>query len=88
MAGQPFNVVPKATKGKFRLILDLRKFNEALKNWKFKMETLRTLPMVVNPGDWMVSCDLEDAYYTCGLKKESRGLFGAKFTAPAEVLAR
>ena len=85
----PLHLAPKPGKEPpWRLICDGRKVNEHVKDWKFKMETLRTLPMVVNPGDWMVSCDLEDAYYTCGLKKESRGLFGAKFKAPAEVLAR
>ena len=54
----PFNVVPKATKGKFRLILDLRKLNEALREWKFKMETLQTHREILRKGRWAVGRQL------------------------------
>ena len=74
----PFNVVPKATKGKFRLILDLRKLNEALKNWKFKMETLKTHREIFRKGRWMVGVDLKSGYHCIGIREEDRKYFGCE----------
>ena len=52
------------------------------------MESLKTLPMVVSEGDWLFTCDLEDAYYSAQLTEESRNLFGAKVSMKPEALKR
>jgi len=83
----PINLAPKPTKDPpWRLISDARSVNEFVKAWKFKMECLKAVPMIVNPGDWMFTIDLEDAYYSAGLHPESRGLFGHKVMLPVAAL--
>ena len=52
------------------------------------MESLKTLPLVVNPGDWLFTCDLEDAYHSAALHEESRGLVGHRVPMGAEALQR
>jgi len=58
----PLNVVRKASGG-FRLILDCRFPNGFLPHIAFRMENLFTVPLVVEPGDWLFTVDLCDAYY-------------------------
>ncbi|MEE6509146.1 hypothetical protein FKM82_024599 [Ascaphus truei] len=48
--------------GDYIAILDLRKVNTFLKEGKFKMVSLNLIIQEVQPGDWMVSIDLRDAY--------------------------
>ncbi|KAJ1095718.1 hypothetical protein NDU88_000876, partial [Pleurodeles waltl] len=44
-------------------ILDLRDLNYFLKKEKFKMLTLAQVLSALDPGDWMVALDLQDAYF-------------------------
>ena len=54
-------LVPKKD-GQWRLIIDLSRLNRYLRVPKFKMETTRSLAAAIQPGDWAVSLDLQDAY--------------------------
>ena len=38
----------------------------------------------MNKGDWLLTCDLEDAYYSCLLTEDSRKLFGGKINMSNE----
>ena len=38
----------------------------------------------MNKGDWLLTCDLEDAYYSCLLTEDSRNLFGGKVNMSKE----
>ena len=85
----PLHLAPKPGKTPpWRLICDGREVNEHIQAWKFRMESLKTLPMVVSEGDWLFTCDLEDAYYSAQLTEESRNLFGAKVSMKPEALKR
>ncbi|KAJ1127187.1 hypothetical protein NDU88_005590 [Pleurodeles waltl] len=55
-------LVPKKDKG-LRPILDLRDLNYFLKEDKFKMLFLAQVLSALDPGDWMVVLDLQDAYF-------------------------
>ena len=61
------------------IINDGRECNEHVSPWAFRYETLKTLELVPNPGDYnvMFTTDLEDAYYSMCLTEESCNLFGA-----------
>ena len=55
--------VPKArSPGKFRPILNLKKFNRSIKKYKFKMETMAHLRDWLKPGAYCVGIDLKDAF--------------------------
>ena len=58
--------------GKFRMILDLTKLNKYIEYEHFKMFNLRTALDLLQPGMWMASADLTDAYYTLPINKEQR----------------
>jgi hypothetical protein len=66
----PLDVVPKASGG-YRLILDCRLINSFLPDVHFKLENLAVVPHIVNPGDWMFSTDLEDAYFHIPIHPDS-----------------
>lgn len=73
--GDPFLsrifVVPKKS-GNWRPIIDLRNLNELIWKTPFKMETKESIKLSVRQGDWMVSVDLQDAYYQIPIAKEDR----------------
>ena len=50
--------------GGFRMILNLKKFNEFVQYNKFKMETLQHILSYVQQGFFMATLDLTDAYLT------------------------
>ena len=50
--------------GSFRMILNLKQFNEWVEYHHFKMDTLDTVTRMMKPGCFMASVDLKDAYYT------------------------
>jgi hypothetical protein len=54
-------LVPKKGKG-LRSILNLKPLNRFLVKLSFKMENLRSVKRAVNPLDWLVALDLQDAY--------------------------
>ena len=47
-----------------RLILNLKRFNVFVRHIHFKMESLRDVLSLIQPGVWMGSVDLKDAYYS------------------------
>ena len=50
--------------GSYRMILNLRAFNEFVQYHHFKMDTLEMAVKMMKPGCFMASIDLKDAYYT------------------------
>ena len=50
--------------GTYRMILNLRAFNEFVQYHHFKMDTLEMAVKMMKPGCFMASNDLKDAYYT------------------------
>ena len=50
--------------GTYRMILNLRAFNEFVQYHHFKMDTLETAINMMTTGCFMASIDLKDAYYT------------------------
>ena len=54
----------KKKKATHRLILNLKKFNENVVYWHFKMDNLSTFLNMVRQDCYMASIDLADAYYT------------------------
>lgn len=65
----PIFVVPKHT-GSYRLILDARHLNSFLVHLPLRMEHLRKVRRILKPHDFLISCDLKDAYLTCGLNPD------------------
>ena len=53
--------------GKFRMILNLKKFNWFVEYNKFKMDTLQFMLTLVTPSCFMGSIDLTDAYHVIAL---------------------
>ena len=58
----PLGVVPKGTKGKSRLVVNVRYVNYYLVKKKFKFEGLKTLSDLAEKGDHKVSFDLTSGY--------------------------
>ena len=55
--------VPKPrSPGKFRPILNLKRFNKCVKKYRFSMETLKSVRDWIRPGAWCVGLDLKDAF--------------------------
>jgi hypothetical protein len=81
----PIFVVPKTSEGTlsgYRLIIDMRKPNEALHPEKFRYDTLRTLAPMLRQGQSMVSVDLADAYFHVRMYEPHRKYMGFSFTDP------
>jgi hypothetical protein len=55
-------LVPKKSGG-WRPILNLRPLNKMLRVDSFKMESLKNVVLAVQPGEWLASLDLQDAYF-------------------------
>ncbi len=49
--------------GSYRMILNLKQFNEFVQHHHFKMDTLDEAIRMMKPGCYMASIDLTDAYY-------------------------
>ncbi|KAJ1202338.1 hypothetical protein NDU88_006138 [Pleurodeles waltl] len=64
-------LIPKKD-GRLRPILDLRILNWFLNQEKFKMLTLAQVLLALNKEDWMVSVDLQDAYFHIPILKSHR----------------
>ena len=67
----PIFLRPKSD-GSYRMILNLKKFNEFVEYHHFKMDTLDTVIKMMKPGCFMASVDLRDAYYTVPVHPEHR----------------
>ena len=62
--------VPKATPGKYRPILNLKKFNYSVKKYHFKMETFKIVRQWIKEGDYCISIDLKDAFPHIPINKQ------------------
>ena len=58
--------------GTFRLILNLKRFNEFVTHRHFKMDSLQNIIKLVTPNCFMASIDMKDAYYSIPIKSEDR----------------
>jgi hypothetical protein len=57
---------------KLRICNDLRMLNGHLAHMRFKMETAeQTIPVIVEPSDWLASADAEEAYYCVWMHKSA-----------------
>ena len=52
---------------KWRPIINLKPFNKYVLKKNFKMETVRDVRNLLQPGMWAATVDLQDAYYHIGL---------------------
>ena len=62
---------PQSRRG-WRPTIDLSLLNKMIQVMKFKMETPQQALTAINPGDWMASRDLKDAYFQVPIHKRSR----------------
>ena len=58
--------------GSQRLILNLKKLNDNIRQVHFKMEGLKDVIHVIQPQVWMASVDLRRAYYSVPIHKASQ----------------
>ena len=49
--------------GNYRMILNLKRFNQNVCKHHFNMESLQSAVRLMKPGSYMASLDLKDAYY-------------------------
>ena len=61
--------------GSYRLILNLKKFNDSVQYEHFKMDNLTSATQMMTRGCYMASVDLRHAYYSVPIKAEYRRLF-------------
>ncbi|MGL5405231.1 MAG: reverse transcriptase domain-containing protein, partial [Propionibacteriaceae bacterium] len=64
-------LVPKSSGG-WRPVLDVSALNFFVEKKKFTMETPSSVLAALRPGDWMVSLDLQDAYFHVPIHPSSR----------------
>ena len=74
----PIFLTPKPG-GSYRMILNLKKFNEHVTYYHFKMETLHTMTNFMKRNCFMASLDIKDAYYSVAVASEHRKYFRFKF---------
>ena len=58
--------------GTFRLLLNVKSFNEFVTHHHFKMDSLQTIIKLVTPNCFMTSIDIKNAYYPIPVKSEDR----------------
>ena len=58
--------------GTHRLILNLKKFNEVVTNYHFKMDSLGNITKLVTQKCYMACIDTKDAYYSIPIKQSDR----------------
>jgi hypothetical protein len=68
-------LVPKSGHNQWRLNIDLRELNRYCSTFNMTCETLRHLRHLSRPGDYFVSLDVTDGYYTLGIPEEDRDYF-------------
>jgi hypothetical protein len=73
-------LVPKPCRNQWGLIIDLRELNRYYSEFNMSCETLlKHLRHLSRPGDFFVSLDLTDGYYTLGIWKEDRDYFTVNY---------
>ena len=58
--------------GTHRLILNLKRFNESVSHYHFKMDSLSTITKLVTQNCYMASVDMKDAYYSIPIRSSDR----------------
>ena len=58
--------------GSHRLILNLKRFNESVCHYHFKMDSLSTITRLVTQNCYMASVDMKDAYYSIPIRSSDR----------------
>ncbi len=71
-----FLVAKKSSPGKFRLVIDLRHFNEHGHPSTVRYDDLHTLADDVQQGDWLASFDLQDGYMHLAVAPEFQHYLG------------
>ena len=67
------NVVLRPKKdGTHRLILNLKRFNESVSHYHFKMDLLSTITKLVTQNCYMAAVDMKDAYYSIPIRFSDR----------------
>ena len=61
--------------GSHRFILNLKAFNTFVEHFHFKMESLSDVLRIIQPGVWMASVDLKDAYYSIPIHRDDQKYF-------------
>jgi hypothetical protein len=61
------------------LIIDLRELNNYCPEFNLSCETLKHLRLLSRLGDYFVSLDLADSYYTLGIREEDRDFFTVNY---------
>ena len=56
--------------GSYRPVINLKPLNAFIQKSHFKMEGVSMIKDVLQPGDWMCSLDLKDAYLSVSITKE------------------
>ncbi|MEW8548334.1 MAG: reverse transcriptase domain-containing protein [Candidatus Thiodiazotropha sp.] len=67
----PIFVVPKKD-GEYRMILNLKNFNENIDYHHFKMDTFESALKLIKPNCFMASVDLRHAYYSIFISEEEQ----------------
>lgn len=81
IAGQflsPYFLVPKPD-GTNRFILNLKQLNEYVKTEHFKLEDMKTATKLVSPESYMITIDLQDAYFLVPVDKHYRKFLRFRF---------
>ena len=65
-------VVPKPDVDKFRVIINLKPLNKYIKKETFRMEGLKDVQTILEPGAFAGVVDISDAYYHVPIHKKSR----------------
>lgn len=69
--------------GTHRFILNLKRMNKSIQKTHFKMESIKNVIAMVQPGCWMATIDLKDAYYSVPVGNKSTKLL--KFLLDSEI---
>lgn len=64
-------LVPKKS-GDFRPVINLKPFNKFVQRVHFKMESIDLLSSLLQPGDYLASVDLKDAYFSVNMDPRDR----------------
>ena len=65
---------PKAD-GTFRMILTLKKLNKCVETPHFKMELIKNVLCMIEPGAWIASVDLKDTFFTIPIHSDYQKFF-------------
>ena len=71
-------LVEKMDKSSFRPVINLKPLNTFIQKEHFKMEVASMIKDLLQPGDWMCSLDLKDAYLAVPIAKEHHFLWNGR----------